>query len=73
MKCGFRFEVNDALGGTVLPATARLVAMKASTLIHIGSEQYLELYEQHPRFRSYIERLRKLITHAFGQSTEVSG
>ena len=68
----FRCEVNDALGGIVLPAKAKVVATKAATLIHIGSEHYSELYENHPRFRSYIERLRKLISHALGQSTEAS-
>ena len=65
----FRFEVNDALGGIVLPAKAKLVATKAATLIHIGSKHYSELYEDHPAFRGYIERLRKLIGHALGQST----
>ena len=67
----FRCEVNDALGGIVLPTKAKVVATKAATLIHIGSEHYSELYENH-RFRGYIERLRKLISHALGQSTEAS-
>lgn len=60
----FRFGVNDALGGTTLPGSARIVATSSSTLIHVGSDIYEELYRDHPRFRSYIERLRKLIEHA---------
>jgi len=60
----FRFGVNDTLGGTVLPSSARVVATTSSTLIHVGPEIYEELYRDHPRFRSYIERLRKLIEHA---------
>ena len=64
----FRFGVNDALGGTVLPPSARVMASRSSTLIHVGPEIYEELYRDHPRFRSYIERLRKLIEHALGSA-----
>ena len=60
----FRFGVNDALGGIALPPAARVVATRPSTLIHLEADLYEELYRDHPRFRSYIERLRKLIEHA---------
>lgn len=60
----FRFGVNDALGGTPLPSDARLVALCDSTLIHIGAELFDELFDEHHRFRSYIEGLRKLVEHA---------